>query len=164
MRFEDLPGSKSVMFHDVPAVTLAILLPSLPPCPILSFSSLQYLALPAPLAFSPTRTLPRHLSVCIHLSSNMFVPSLIPVYCVPIVLPTFSVRDFLSASSSTPIPSHSRPLMHCFTRGLCLDEVGLVLLVGYRASQPKVDCSQGAYADNYVENGAPLSQVKFSYE
>ena len=45
-----------------------------------------------------------------------------------------------------------------------LDEVGLVLPVGYRASQPKVDCSQGVSADNYVENGAPLPQVEFSYE
>ena len=39
-----------------------------------------------------------------------------------------------------------------------------MLPVGYRASQPKVDCSQGVSADNYVENGAPLPQVEFSYE
>ena len=36
--------------------------------------------------------------------------------------------------------------------------------VGYRASQLKVDCWQGISADNYVENGAPLPQVKVSYE
>ena len=39
-----------------------------------------------------------------------------------------------------------------------------MLPVGYRASQPKVDCSQGVPADNYLENGAPLPQVELSYE
>ena len=38
------------------------------------------------------------------------------------------------------------------------------MLVGYRASQLKVDCSQGVSADSYVENGVPLPEVKFSYE
>ena len=39
-----------------------------------------------------------------------------------------------------------------------------MLLVGYRASRLKVDCGQGISGDNYVENGAPLPQVEFSYE
>ena len=40
MKFEDLPGYESVVFHDVPAVSLVILSPNLPPCLILSPSSL----------------------------------------------------------------------------------------------------------------------------
>ena len=39
-----------------------------------------------------------------------------------------------------------------------------MLPVGYRPSQPKVNCSQGISADDYIENGAPLPQVAFSYE
>ena len=35
MRYEDLPGFDSVVFLDVPAVSLTILLPNLPPCPTL---------------------------------------------------------------------------------------------------------------------------------
>ena len=54
MRFEDLPGSKSVVFHDVLVVSLAILLPNLPPCPTLCPSCPQYLASLAPLASSYT--------------------------------------------------------------------------------------------------------------
>ena len=88
----------------------------------------------------------------------MFVPSLIPVYCVLIVLPTFSVRisnlDFLSRFliyiSSKRLKAADALLHPWFVSGM--DEV------------PKVDCSRGVSADNYVENGAPLPQVKFSYE
>ena len=56
MIFENLLGSKSAVFLDVPAILLATLLPNLPPSPILSPSS-PHLALPAPLASSLTCTL-----------------------------------------------------------------------------------------------------------
>ena len=80
MRYEDLPGSDSVVFLDVPAVSLTILLPNLPPCPTLYASSPQYSASP-PLASS--YTLPCQLFVSIH---HMFVPPLVPVCGVLLIL------------------------------------------------------------------------------
>ena len=102
--FEDLPGSKSFVFHDVPAVSWAILLPNLPPCLILSPSSAQYLAVPAPLASSPTRTLYPATS-----SSSSTT-------CLS--RPSSQPGVFSSSSSSSypPTPSASQPLdfLSCF--------------------------------------------------
>ena len=159
------------MFNDVPAVSLVTLLPNLPPCTGLSPSSPQHLAPPAPLASSPTRT---------HSLAPSSPSSAFPQTCLS-GLSSQSVASSLSSplspSTSQPLDLLSRLLVYPSSKRLKaadallhpwfasgLDEVGLVLPVGYRPSQQKVDCSQDVSAGDYIGNGLPLPQIKFSYE
>ena len=132
MKFEDLPGYKCVVLHDVLAVLLATPLPNLPPCPTLYASSPQYLASPALLASSPTRTLYPATSsssstfprICLSRPSSQSVAfSSYLSSSSPPFPSAFQPIDFSPASSSTPLPSGlqplGRPLTHCFTYGFC---------------------------------------------
>jgi hypothetical protein len=136
----------------VPAVSLATLLPNLPLCPVLSPSSPQCLAPPAPLTSLLTLTHSPATSSSSVMSSSSPPPSAFQ--------PLDLLSRFLVYPSSKRLKAADALLHPWFVSGL--DEVGLVLPVEYRQSQPKVDCSQDVSAD--VGNSPPLPQVKFSYE
>ena len=123
MKLEDLPGYKSVVFHDVPAVSLVILSPDLPlvrfypPLPLnIWLHLLSWLLHPRVHSTPPPLRLhlphvcpiPRPSLVC---SPH---PPRHPFHLLHLYLNPWTSSP---PSSSTP-PSRSRPLMHCFTRDL----------------------------------------------
>ena len=92
IKFEDLPGSESVVFYDVPAVSLGSMLPIYPLSAFIPVIPSIFGFKCSFDSFTHTYTLPRHLFVFIH---HMFVPSLVPAWCVffilLVVLSTYSV-------------------------------------------------------------------------
>ena len=112
-----------------------------------------------PATSSSSSTFPR---TCLFSFSSQSVTSLSPPPSLSASQPLGLLSCFLVYPSSKRLEAADVLLHPWSVSGL--DEVGLVLPVGYRPSQRKVECSQDVSAGDYIGNGPPLPRIKFSYE